>query len=66
MPGKREFYTHGESGCAFSSNDPIESILPGDGCIEWVTREQYLAACIEFGIEPEPMTTDEEILGDLM
>jgi len=64
--GKREFYTHAESGSAFTSNAPIDEVLPGDGCVELVSREQYLTACLEFGIEPEAMVTDEDILGDLL
>ena len=62
----RNFYVHAESGCAFSSHAPIDEVLPADGLLEWVTREQYLAACAEFEIEPEAMTSDEDLLGDLL
>ena len=61
----RWYYVHGESGCAFPSEDPPEVVM-NDPCVEEVPREIYLRACVEFDIEPEPPLLWETLFGDLL
>lgn len=48
------YYVHGESGCAFLSQEHPSVVTDGEPLVDVVDRDHYLRACEELGLRPDP------------